>query len=143
MYSSQCLILGDWAQHLNYSIEVIFIFWDTLNSFWLKEEVINEYKNFTISKNSGPSFFLKNFDSTKTDKDGNLQSSLKAKYMKHFEVIETILYIRLAKIDEKYQYIKKKGWSANAINANANTVAVPAQRRAGITRQTIPLPPSC
>ena len=70
---------------LSTSFALIFIAIVALASFWLKEEVINEYKNFTISKNSGPSFFLKNFDSTKTDKDGNLQSSLKAKYMKHFE----------------------------------------------------------
>ena len=63
----------------------IFIAIVALASFWLKEEVINEYKNFTIGKNSGPSFFLKDFDSTKTDEDGNLQSSLQADYMKHFK----------------------------------------------------------
>ena len=63
----------------------IFIAIVALASFWLKEEVINEYKNFTLSKNSGPSFFLKDFDSTKTDDNGNLQSSLQADYMKHFK----------------------------------------------------------
>ena len=64
---------------------LIFIAIVALASFWLKEEVINEYKNFTLNKNSGPSFFLKYFDSTRTDKEGNLQSSLQAEYMKHFK----------------------------------------------------------
>jgi len=64
---------------------LIFIVIVTLASFWLKEEVINEYKNFKINKNSGPSFFLNDFDSTKTDENGNLQSSLQAEYMKHFK----------------------------------------------------------
>jgi len=70
---------------LSTSFALIFIAIVALASFWLKEEVINEYKNFTVSNNSGPTFFLKKFDSTKTDKDGNLQSSLEADYMKHFE----------------------------------------------------------
>ena len=64
---------------------LIFIAIVALASFWLKEEVINEYKNFKISKNSGPSLFLSDFDSTKTDEDGHLQSSLQADYMKHFK----------------------------------------------------------
>ena len=63
---------------LSTAFAFIFIAIVALASFWLKEEVINEYKNFTLSKNSGPSFFLKDFDSTKTDEDGNLQSSLQA-----------------------------------------------------------------
>ena len=70
---------------LSTAFALIFIAIVALASFWLKEEVINEYKNFTISKKSGPSFFLKDFDSTKTDEDGNLQSSLQADYMKHFK----------------------------------------------------------
>ena len=70
---------------LSTSFALIFIAIVALASFWLKEEVINEYKNFTLSNNSGPTFFLKKFDSTKTDEDGNLQSSLEADYMKHFE----------------------------------------------------------
>ena len=70
---------------LSTAFAFIFIAIVALASFWLKEEVINEYKNFTLSKNSGPSFFLKDFDSTKTDEDGNLQSSLQADYMKHFK----------------------------------------------------------
>ena len=70
---------------LSTSFALIFIAIVALASFWLKEEVINEYKNFIVSNNSGPTFFLKKFDSTKTDKDGNLQSSLEADYMKHFE----------------------------------------------------------
>ena len=52
---------------LSTAFAFIFIAIVALASFWLKEEVINEYKNFTLSKNSGPSFFLKDFDSTKTD----------------------------------------------------------------------------
>ena len=70
---------------LSTAFALIFIAIVALASFWLKEEVINEYKNFTLSKNSGPSFFLKDFDSTKTDEDGNLQSSLQAEFMKHFK----------------------------------------------------------
>ena len=70
---------------LSTAFAFIFIAIVALASFWLKEEVINEYKNFTQSKNSGPSFFLKDFESTKTDEDGNLQSSLQADYMKHFK----------------------------------------------------------
>jgi lipopolysaccharide export system protein LptC len=70
---------------LSTAFAFIFIAIVALASFWLKEEVINEYKNFTHSKNSGPSFFLKDFDSTKTDEEGNLQSSLQADYMKHFK----------------------------------------------------------
>ena len=70
---------------LSTAFALIFIAIVALASFWLKEEVINEYKNFKLSKNSGPSFFLKDFDSTKTDKDGNLQFSLQAEYMKHFK----------------------------------------------------------
>ena len=70
---------------LSTAFAFIFIAIVALASFWLKEEVINEYKNFTQSKNSGPSFFLKDFDSTKTDEYGNLQSSLQADYMKHFK----------------------------------------------------------
>ena len=70
---------------LSTAFAFIFIAIVALASFWLKEEVINEYKNFTLSKNSGPSFFLQDFDSTKTDEDGNLQSSLQADYMKHFK----------------------------------------------------------
>ena len=70
---------------LSTAFAFIFIAIVALASFWLKEEVINEYKNFMLSKNSGPSFFLKDFDSTKTDEDGNLQSSLRADYMKHFK----------------------------------------------------------
>ena len=64
---------------------LIFIAIVALASFWLKEEVIKEYKKISIGKNSGPSFFLKEFDSTRTDEDGNLQSSLQAIYMKHFK----------------------------------------------------------
>ena len=70
---------------LSTAFALIFIAIVALASFWLKEEVINEYKNFKLSKNSGPSFFLKDFDSTKTDKEGNLQFSLQAEYMKHFK----------------------------------------------------------
>ena len=70
---------------LSTAFAFIFIAIVALASFWLKEEVINEYKNFKLSNNSGPSFFLKDFDSTKTDEDGNLQSSLQADYMKHFK----------------------------------------------------------
>ena len=70
---------------LSTAFAFIFIAIVALASFWLKEEVINEYKNIKLSKNSGPSFFLKDFDSTKTDEDGNLQSSLQADYMKHFK----------------------------------------------------------
>ena len=70
---------------LSTAFAFIFIAIVALASFWLKEEVINEYKNFTLSKNNGTSFFLKDFDSTKTDDDGNLQSSLQADYMKHFK----------------------------------------------------------
>jgi lipopolysaccharide export system protein LptC len=70
---------------LSTAFALIFIAIVALASFWLKEEVINEYKNFSINKNSGPSFFLKDFDSTRTDDDGNLQSSLQAEYMKHFK----------------------------------------------------------
>ena len=70
---------------LSTAFALIFIAIVALASFWLKEEVINEYKNFMLSKNSGPSFFLKDFDSTKMDEDGNLQSSLQADYMKHFK----------------------------------------------------------
>ena len=70
---------------LSTAFAFIFMAIVALASFWLKEEVINEYKNFTLNKNSGPSFFLKDFDSTKTDEDGNLQSSLQADYMKHFK----------------------------------------------------------
>ena len=70
---------------LSTAFALIFIAIVALASFWLKEEVINEYKKFSISKNSGPSFFLKDFDSTKTDEDGNLQSSLQAEYMRHFK----------------------------------------------------------
>ncbi len=57
-----------------------------ISFIWLKEEVINEYKNFIVSNNSsGPTFFLKKFDSTKTDKDGNFTIFSEADYMKHFE----------------------------------------------------------
>ena len=70
---------------LSTAFALIFIAIVALASLWLKEEVINEYKKFSISKNSGPSFFLKDFDSTKTDEDGNLQSSLQAEYMRHFK----------------------------------------------------------
>ena len=41
---------------------LIFIAIVALASLWLKEEVINEYKNFILSKNSGPSFFLNDFE---------------------------------------------------------------------------------
>ena len=78
---------------LSTAFAFIFIAIVALASFWLKEEVINEYKNFTVSKNSGPSFFLKNFDSTKTDEDGNLQSSLQADYMKHFKKEDKLPYL--------------------------------------------------
>ena len=70
---------------LSTAFAFIFIAIVALASFWLKEEVINEYKNYKLSNNSGPSFFLKDFDSTRTDEDGNLQSSLQAEYMKHFK----------------------------------------------------------
>jgi lipopolysaccharide export system protein LptC len=70
---------------LSTAFAFIFIAIVALASFWLKEEVINEYKKFSISKNSGPSFFLKDFESTKTDEEGNLQFSLQAEYMKHFK----------------------------------------------------------
>jgi lipopolysaccharide export system protein LptC len=70
---------------LSTAFALIFMAIVTLASFWLKEEVINEYKNFIVSKNSGPSFFLNDFTSTQTDKDGNLKSSLKADSMSHFK----------------------------------------------------------
>jgi len=44
---------------LSTAFAFIFIAIVALASFWLKEEVINEYKNFTLSKNSGHHSSLK------------------------------------------------------------------------------------
>jgi len=70
---------------LSTAFALIFIIIVMLASFWLKEEVVKEYKNSTTTKNSGPSFFLNKFNSTRTDEDGNLQNSLQAEYMKHYK----------------------------------------------------------
>ena len=70
---------------LSTAFALIFIIIVMLASFWLKEEVVKEYKNSTTTKNSGPSFFLNKFNSTITDEDGNLQNSLQAEYMKYYK----------------------------------------------------------
>ncbi|MBT3917759.1 MAG: LPS export ABC transporter periplasmic protein LptC [Nitrosomonadales bacterium] len=70
---------------LSTAFALIFIIIVMLASFWLKEEVVKEYKNSTTTKNSGPSFFLNKFNSTRTDEDGNLQNSLQAEYMKYYK----------------------------------------------------------
>ena len=72
----------------------IFLILLALTSYWLKQEVDREYINKKKDLNSGPDFFLSNFTTTQTDKDGEIKYILKAKEMKHYDYSEKALLIQ-------------------------------------------------
>ena len=72
----------------------IFLILVALTSYWLKQEVDREYINKKKDLNSGPDFFLVNFTTTQTDKDGEIKYILKAKEMKHYDYSEKALLIQ-------------------------------------------------
>ena len=72
----------------------IFLIIIALTSYWLKQEVDREYINKKKDLNSGPDFFLVNFTTTQTDKDGEIKYILKAKEMKHYDYSEKALLIQ-------------------------------------------------
>jgi lipopolysaccharide export system protein LptC len=72
----------------------IFLIIIALTSYWLKQEVDREYINKKKDLNSGPDFFLSNFTTTQTDKDGEIKYILKAKEMKHYDYSEKAFLIQ-------------------------------------------------
>ena len=72
----------------------IFLIIIALTSYWLKQEVDREYINKKKDLNSGPDFFLSNFTTTQTDKDGEIKYILKAKEMKHYDYYEKAFLIQ-------------------------------------------------
>jgi len=72
----------------------IFLILVALTSYWLKQEVDKEYINKKKDLNSGPDFFLNNFTTTQTDKDGELKYTLKAKEMKNYNYSEKSFLIQ-------------------------------------------------
>ena len=72
----------------------IFLILVALTSYWLKQEVDKEYINKKKDLNSGPDFFLTNFTTTQTDKDGEIKYTLKAKEMKHYNYSEKAFLIQ-------------------------------------------------
>ncbi len=60
----------------------------------MKQEVDREYINKKKDLNSGPDFFLSNFTTTQTDKDGEIKYILKAKEMKHYDYSEKAFLIQ-------------------------------------------------
>jgi len=72
----------------------IFLVVIALTSYWLKQEVDKEYINKQKGLNSGPDFFLNNFTTTQTNKDGEIKYTIKAKEMKHYNNSEKSFLIQ-------------------------------------------------
>ena len=72
----------------------IFLIIIALTSYWLKQEVDKEYVNKKRDLNSSPDFFLNNFTTTQTNKDGEIKYTLKAKEMKHYSYSEKAFLVQ-------------------------------------------------
>mgnify|MGYP006075477459 CR=1 FL=1 len=72
----------------------IFLILISLTSYWLKQEVDKEYIDKKRGLNSGPDFFLNNFITTQTNKDGEIKYKLKAKEMKHYNYSDKAFLIQ-------------------------------------------------
>ena len=76
------------ANKLSTIFVLLLILIITFITYWLKIEVEKELLIKNSKNGSGPTFYLKKFDSVQTKKNGDIKFTISAKNMKEFDYAE-------------------------------------------------------
>ena len=98
------------ANKLSTIFVLLLILIITFITYWLKIEVEKELLIKNSKNGSGPTFYLKKFDSVQTKKNGDIKFTISAKNMKEFDYAEYAIlskpYFTRFKNSSPYSYIK-------------------------------------
>ena len=98
------------ANKLSTIFVLLLILIITFITYWLKIEVEKELLIKNSKNGSGPTFYLKKFDSVQTKKNGDIKFTISAKNMKEFDYAEYAIlskpHFTRFKNSSPYSYIK-------------------------------------